>query len=253
MTEYKPTTTFQNNIFKLSRTKNFVDLKNEWKYVRLFKSDKKDKRCLCHSSIKNQYYFVNKFTSKIIAIGGTCIDTFKNIEDRRYRPPRIHLTNRYINDLNSILGGDRELGIEIDLNEYCAENYHTVIDIFKIKINRITYIQALEDYKIYLNLEWKYLFNINPLLECIEEKKIEILEANKELIKQKEINIKLKQNELYKLRYELVVEEIKETKKIWDDYWKRKRMRKNRRRLKRFIYYHMEVYNSNAYLDYNSE
>lgn len=248
MTDYKPKPKFTDNILELSRTEDIEEVKKEWKFVRKYESPFRDKRCLCHSTIKNQFYFVNKFTAKIIAVGETCAVIFQQISKRRYIPPRYN-TSRYITDLNEILG-DKELPIEIDLTEYCIENYHRIIELYKERIDKLPFCNTvLDDYSLYLNIEWKDLFNINPLLEYIEEKKLELIE----LIKKKEINIKIKQNELYKFRYKLVVEEIKEKRKYWDYYRKRKQMKRGRLRLKKFIHYHLEVYNSDAYLDYNSE
>ena len=240
-----PTPKFTENVKKLSSTQDVEMLYREWVFVKFIPNDKKDKRCLCHAPLKNQYYYNNLITNKMVVVGKDCRMIFKHPDSRTERQPNLI---RYIRDCGGVIGDEAIEKIEFDLNEYCIENYERIIGFFGRQIEKLTTMEALIDYENYLIEMWYRKFDLKPLQDKIDELKNSIQQEEADKIKEKERKDLRWAKFQNRCKFYSVLTELNE----YNERCKRWRKRA-RKKLKTFIKIHMEVYNSDAYLDYYSK
>ena len=73
---------FNNNIVKLSTNKNYDECIDEWHFIGHLKKDEFDNNCLCGRLLKNQYFYINENTCKIICSGDNCRQKLEKIEKK---------------------------------------------------------------------------------------------------------------------------------------------------------------------------
>ena len=191
---------FEKNLIKISKSNNWEQASKEWGFIYERKRDNKDNHCLCSTNIKNQYYYYNKNTKKIICCGTGCrkhIDDY--IGDKKYN-------NNFISDLIYLIDND-SVG-DYDLEKYCKDNEQIVWDKMFWNIESFNTEESLNKYYDYLEEYWSDLLNIDCLLEKINEKiqginELEVLKLLKDIDTENEKKKKkLEEEKLFILKLE---------------------------------------------------
>ena len=214
MARYK----FEDNIFKLSETKDITQLPDEWEFIIRDESD--EGHCICNRKIKYVNYFYNYKTYKYIMVGDSCKDKLclKIVKEggvKRYLNRLINNKGEYLEILNML---QYSYDTMIKIYEYFEDMANT--NDIKI-INKI--IGILNDILLKItnnrdNIE-KLMNNLTIKVNEINKKE----EENKILLER----IRNEEEELEKIRNE--EEELKRNKilnfKKPDEYYEKIRIR----------------------------
>ena len=113
-------------LITLSETNRADELPNEWNFIVRWHRNSKDNNCLCRQLIKNQNYYYNWKTKKVICLGDSCQYTYgfkerriKNDEWREY----------YLNAFKFLTSGEDNVWLDsFDLEDYCKRNYALIME-----------------------------------------------------------------------------------------------------------------------------
>ena len=153
---------FQRNLIELSKGDTLEEAGKEWGFLYKRERDNKDNHCICGFLIKNQYYYYNKNTKKIICCGMGCkthIDDYG--ANREYN-------SEFRSDLNA-LTGNVSVG-EYDLEEWCVYNEQRIYDRFFWRVDVLMTEKQLLKFSEYINEYWFELSNVEIIFDRIDEK-----------------------------------------------------------------------------------
>ena len=153
---------FERNLIELSKGDIWEEACKEWGFLYKRERANKDNHCICGFLIKNQYYYYNKNTKKIICCGMGCK---KHIDDHRGNKK---YDNNFISDLDSIMG-NVSVG-EYDVVEWCIYNEQKIYDRFFWRVDALMTEEQLFKFAEYLDEMWFELVDLNVIQDKIDEK-----------------------------------------------------------------------------------
>ena len=153
---------FERNLIELSNGDTWEEACKEWGFLYKRERANKDNHCICGFLIKNQYYYYNKNTKKIICCGMGCK---KHIDDHRGNKK---YDNNFISDLDSIMG-NVSVG-EYDVVEWCIYNEQKIYDRFFWRVDALMTEEQLFKFAEYLDEMWFELVDLNVIQDKIDEK-----------------------------------------------------------------------------------
>tara|TARA_R110000823_G_scaffold15736_4_gene50775 strand:+ start:938 stop:1690 length:753 start_codon:yes stop_codon:yes gene_type:complete len=153
---------FERNLIELSKGDTWEEACKEWGFLYKRERANKDNHCICGFLIKNQYYYYNKNTKKIICCGMGCK---KHIDDHRGNKK---YDNNFISDLDSIMG-NVSVG-EYDVVEWCIYNEQKIYDRFFWRVDALMTEEQLFKFAEYLDEMWFELVDLNVIQDKIDEK-----------------------------------------------------------------------------------
>ena len=146
---------FEENIMKLSQTKDIENLHEEWVSLAYDEHVINPETCICNREIGNVHRFLNMKTMKMINVGTNCV---KKLRLKKCQSVRIVM--------NSFIGGVRG-------------NYNQICDL--IKYSNENWLTFLEAIKIRANSDWDNLIGlteINKIMSILSENGIECAELH---------------------------------------------------------------------------
>lgn len=153
---------FERNLIELSKGDTWEEACKEWGFLYKRERANKDNHCICGFLIKNQYYYYNKNTKKIICCG---MDCKKQIDDHRGNKK---YDNNFISDLDSLMG-NVSVG-EYDVMEWCIYNEQKIYDRFFWRVDALMTEEQLFKFAEYLDEMWFELVNLDVIMDKIDEK-----------------------------------------------------------------------------------
>jgi len=226
---------FERNLIELSNGDTWEEACKEWGFLYKRERANKDNHCICGFLIKNQYYYYNKNTKKIICCGMGCK---KHIDDHRGNKK---YDNNFISDLDSLM--DNVSVGEYDVVEWCIYNEQKIYDRFFWRVDALMTEEQLFKFAEYLDEMWFELVDLNVIQDKIDEKLQAISdrkEAEAERIrKQEENRIACKKYRELQLKLDrelmLKVKEAQQKKIIMTKTRRKKECEENIVRIKREI------------------
>ena len=173
---------FENNILKLSKTKEINQLQGEWEFVG--KERKEDGLCICGHRMKKVEYYVNTLTGHVIQVGSDCRKKLRLLE-----------SNRKLNPILKEFVECSQLGYAniFDLLRYCEESRNRMVKLIMKRIDISSDIATLQillkelldlvDLHIQNTITCEY---INELIEKVQIKIQGIEKKEKEQREQRE-------------------------------------------------------------------
>jgi len=228
---------FERNLIELSKGDTWEEACKEWGFLYKRERANKDNHCICGFLIKNQYYYYNKNTKKIICCGMGCK---KQIDDHRGNKK---YDNNFISDLDSLMG-NVSVG-EYDVVEWCIYNEQKIYDRFFWRVDALMTEEQLFKFAEYLDEMWFELVDLNVIQDKIDEKLQAISdrkEAEAERIRKQEEMVRQQQESReiqLKLDRELMlkVKEAQQKKIIMTKKRRIKECEENIVRIKREIFF----------------
>jgi len=228
---------FERNLIELSKGDTWEEASKEWGFLYKRERNNKDNHCICGFLIKNQYYYYNKNTKKIICCGMGCK---KHIDDHRGNKK---YDNNFISDLDSLMG-NVSVG-EYDVVEWCIYNEQKIYDRFFWRVDALMTEEQLFKFAEYLDEMWFELVDLNVIQDKIDEKLQSISdrkEAEAERIRKQEEMVRQQQEYRaiqLKLDRELMlkVKEAQQKKIIMTKKRRIKECEENIVRIKREIFF----------------
>lgn len=209
---------FEKNLIELSINNTWEEASKEWCFLFKRHRDTKDNNCLCSYLIKNQNYYYNKNTKKIICCGDGCK---KHIDDYG---ANIEYDSNFISDLNAVMG-NVSIG-EFDLEVWCHNNEQRLSDRFFWRVDALMTEESLVKFAEYLNEMWFELVNLDVILDRIDEKlqaihdkevaeseRIRLIAQHNALVKEREAKMAREQAEADEKQYQLYRDRILKEKK----------------------------------------
>tara|TARA_R110002074_G_scaffold233409_2_gene405035 strand:+ start:3778 stop:4767 length:990 start_codon:yes stop_codon:yes gene_type:complete len=243
-------------LITLSETNRADELPNEWNFIVRWHRNSKDNNCLCRQLIKNQNYYYNWKTKKVICLGDSCQYTYgfkerriKNDEWREY----------YLDAFKFLTSGEDNVWLDsFDLEDYCKKNYALIMEhiISSLPQDQIGF--ALMEYKDMITEVWGIRLGINltPVYDTIQERLDEIKLREEEEDRrwkkvqeqQRLLEERIKQEALELLEIEqyeterIEKKEALEQKKFKEKYELRMEKIRTKETLKEFIKKHIKLY-----------
>lgn len=228
---------FERNLIELSKGDTWEEACKEWGFLYKRERANKDNHCICGFLIKNQYYYYNKNTKKIICCGMGCK---KQIDDHRGNKK---YDNNFISDLDSLMG-NVSVG-EYDVMEWCIYNEQKIYDRFFWRVDALMTEEQLFKFAEYLDEMWFELVDLNVIQDKIDEKlqsisdrkeaEAERIRKQEEMVRQqqeyREIQLKLDRELMLK------VKEAQQKKIIMTKKRRIKECEENIVRIKREIFF----------------
>ena len=228
---------FERNLIELSKGDTWEEACKEWGFLYKRERANKDNHCICGFLIKNQYYYYNKNTKKIICCGMGCK---KQIDDHRGNKK---YDNNFISDLDSLMG-NVSVG-EYDVVEWCIYNEQKIYDRFFWRVDALMTEEQLFKFAEYLDEMWFELVDLNVIQDKIDEKlqsisdrkeaEAERIRKQEEMVRQqqeyREIQLKLDRELMLK------VKEAQQKKIIMTKKRRIKECEENIVRIKREIFF----------------
>lgn len=239
-------------LITLSETNREDELPNEWNFIIRWHRNSKDNNCLCRQLIKNQNYYYNWKTKKVICLGDSCQYTY-GFKERRIKNDEWR--DYYINAFKFLTAGNDCVWLDsFDLEEYCKNNYILIMEHIISSLPKTMNEFELMEFKEMITEVWGIRLGIvlAPVYDVIEERldEIKLKEEEEDRLntiakEQKRImEEKIKQEALELL--EIKEYEAFEQKKVLEKKALEKRLKMEKedreRPLKRFIDIHMKLY-----------
>ena len=225
---------FERNLIELSKGDTWEEGCKEWGFLYKRERANKDNHCICGFLIKNQYYYYNKNTKKIICCGMGCK---KHIDDHRGNKK---YDNNFISDLDSLM--DNVSVGEYDLEEWCVYNEQKIYDRFFWRVDALMTEEQLLKFAEYLDEMWFELVDLNVIQDKIDEKlkaindreKAEAERIRLEVERVRQERKKEQDKELESLRERMNEQRVRKEKDIeqLEVYKKELRVKENNYRIK---------------------
>jgi hypothetical protein len=222
MTE--PTHKFDDNLLKLSKSKNLETAKKEWREIYREQREEKTGLCICQHTLKNIIYMYNISTKYTISVGTRCCKKFKL--------QIIKLNNNILENVISKMLINGEYKIINNIIEYTNNIQTQLIKYIRNEYENMTNLEKLKklnnDIKILITeYDLKYLHDIydeimNKIIndeqldrektEKIHIKQIEFEKNRTERIKAKQIEFeknkteRIKANQINQIEFEKKME-----------------------------------------------
>ena len=169
---------FNENLLKLSRSKNIEDAKKEWVIICEDKREEKTGLCICQNKIKNIVFIYNIHTKYVIMVGSTCKQKFMKDNNKLTKSIFKKILKKFLRNGDYVCIND--------IIKYAKYVKKELLEYFEYKINNHTIDIILELEKeikdIIDNYKLDYLDNIyDEIVEIKEEYK------NNDILKYNEI------------------------------------------------------------------
>jgi len=209
---------FDNNLLKLSSSKDLSEAKKEWHEVSREERDENTGVCICQRKIKNIIYMCNKTTGHIIHVGTACYDKLGFVKLKSTDTNEIFkdIVERYI---PTKMNSGEYIQID-DIIKYANEIKKQLLD----NINSM-YEERKDNYTLLLKLELDVKEMVEFYkLEYLRDIFVKINEQIKILLEQQEKQRKEEQEQNRKALEDKAREQELRVKKLLEEREERKRI-----------------------------